>query len=77
MHSHNRYTKDALPGGGFLKRMIFRVTIMFMALTSLCLFLRLWAKLRIGKRKLAVDDYSMLTAWVREALFTIQSDVES
>ncbi|KAK6004552.1 hypothetical protein QM012_008414 [Aureobasidium pullulans] len=36
---------------------------MFMALTSLCLFLRLWAKLRIGKRKLAVDDYSMLTAW--------------
>ena len=57
-------TRNALPGGAFLKRMIFRVTIMFMALTSFCLFLRLWAKLRIGKRKLVVDDYSMLTAWV-------------
>ncbi|KAH0333772.1 hypothetical protein KCU81_g9702, partial [Aureobasidium melanogenum] len=56
-------TRDELPGGAFLKRMIFRVTIMFMALTSFCLFLRSWAKLRIGKRKLVVDDYSMLTAW--------------
>ncbi|KAI5270819.1 hypothetical protein E4T47_05795 [Aureobasidium subglaciale] len=58
---HN--AQNDLPGGGFLKRMIFRVTIMFIVLTTLCVFLRLWAKLRTGKRKLAVDDYSILTAW--------------
>ncbi|KAI4732066.1 hypothetical protein E4T49_00249 [Aureobasidium sp. EXF-10728] len=37
---------------------------MFMVLTTLtAVILRLWSKLRTGKRKLAVDDYSMLTAW--------------
>ncbi|THZ38149.1 hypothetical protein D6C90_06495 [Aureobasidium pullulans] len=36
---------------------------MFLILTTLCVFLRLWAKLRTGKRVLGVDDYSMLTAW--------------
>ncbi|THW39028.1 hypothetical protein D6D21_07493 [Aureobasidium pullulans] len=38
---------------------------MFLILTTLCVFLRLWAKLRTGKRVLGVDDYSMLTAWIR------------
>ncbi|CAC9894122.1 unnamed protein product [Aureobasidium pullulans] len=56
-------TSGQLSGGGFLKHMIFRCTIMFLILTTLCVFLRLWAKLRTGKRVLGVDDYSMLTAW--------------
>lgn len=64
MHSYHNATKDALPGGDLLKGMIIRVTIMFMALTTFCVFLRLAGKLRTGKRRLVVDDYSMLTAWV-------------
>ncbi|CAD0112021.1 unnamed protein product, partial [Aureobasidium uvarum] len=65
MRLDHAYTKNALPGGGLLQRMIFKVAIMFMVLTTLtAVILRLWAKLRTGKRKLAVDDYSMLTAWI-------------
>ncbi|KAI4847156.1 hypothetical protein E4T44_04675 [Aureobasidium sp. EXF-8845] len=63
MHSFHEKTKDALPGGNVLKGMIIKVTIMFMALTTFCVFLRLAGKLRTGKRRLVVDDYSMLTAW--------------
>ena len=64
MHSYRNATKDALPGGDVLKGMIIKVTIMFMGLTTFCVFLRLAGKLRTGKRRLVVDDYSMLTAWV-------------
>jgi hypothetical protein len=64
MQSYDNTTKDALPGGHLLKGMIIKVTIMFIALTTFCVFLRLAGKLRTGKRRLVVDDYSMLTAWV-------------
>jgi hypothetical protein len=64
MQSYNNTSKDALPGGHLLKGMIMWVTIMFMALTTFCVLLRLAGKLRTGKRRLVVDDYSMLTAWV-------------
>jgi hypothetical protein len=71
MHSYHDTTKDALPGGNLLKGMIIKVTIMFMALTTFCVFLRLAGKLRTGKRRLVVDDYSMLTAWVCRSFIAV------
>jgi hypothetical protein len=75
MHSYHNTTKDALPGGNVLKGMIIKVTIMFMALTTFCVFLRLAGKLRTGKRRLVVDDYSMLTAWVCRSRMAISKIV--
>lgn len=50
--------------GAVLKHNIIKVAVTLLVLTTLSVFLRLWAKMRTGKRKFGVDDASMFTSWV-------------